>query len=69
MSKPPQLVPLRCSASGENFYSYSTASRGVGFKAPCPVCGLPVQLMRKRGSTVKFNHIIPTHNKAQDENS
>lgn len=69
MSRPPQLIPLRCTASGENFYSYGNAQRGTGFKASCPVCGKPVSLIRQRGSPIRFNHIIPAHNKAENENT
>lgn len=64
---PFQKNARKCDASGQNFYSYGNASRGTGFDAPCPVCGKPVKLMRARGSSVKFPHVIPTHNAASPE--
>ncbi len=60
---PYKRLALRCEASGQNFYSYGNADRGVKFDAPCPVCGKPVKLMRLRGSPVKFPHIVPMHNR------
>ena len=48
MSKPPQLIPRRCTASGQDFTHYSVEwspdKRNI---TPCPVCLKAVKLMAK----------------------
>lgn len=68
MSKPPQLIQLRCTASGQDFNSYSVEwspdKRNI---TPCPACRKEVKLMAKYRacSTAPARNfvVIPYHNK------
>lgn len=67
--RPPLLIRQRCSASGENFYSYGMKPGGSWSKADintgkveCPVCGKTVTLRKHTGTGIRST--IPIHNKA-----
>jgi hypothetical protein len=58
----------QCTASGDNYYAYSVATRpDEDHQVPCPVCGKVVQLRKFIGD--KHNIRIPAHFKNYERNN